>query len=280
MRLKIEKLWDPAKRSKYYQGKHDKKQPPKPEQRGVAPILTKDSPFAMAEAYKTLRTNITFSLPDQGCKRIGLTSALMSEGKSTNALNLAIAFAETNVRVLLIDCDMRRPSIARGLGLPASPGLSNILVNLAELDESIRHTHHEYLDLLPSGDIPPNPTELLSSEKMGQILDTLSEQYDYIFVDLPPVCMVADAMIVSSHLNGMLFIIRQNESDQESVKHAISQLQFANAKVLGFILHGVETAKKARYGRRGYYRYGYGRYGYGYGYSAQRDVKHPGDQKK
>ena len=238
--------------------------------RAAAPLLTKNSPFAMAEAYKTLRTNITFSLPGEGCKRIGLTSALMSEGKSTNAINLAIAFAETNARVLLIDCDMRRPSLAKGLGIPASPGLSNVLVNLAELDQAISRTHHEYLDILPSGDIPPNPTELLGSEKMAQIMDTLSGRYDYIFIDLPPVCMVADALIMSSHLNGMLFIIRQNESDQESVKHAIAQLQFANAKVLGFILHGVETKKKSRYGRKGYYRYGYG-YHYSYGYGAGND---------
>lgn len=238
--------------------------------KATIPVLTRNSPFAMAEAYRTLRTNITFSLPNKGCKLIGITSALISEGKSTNARNIAVAFAETGVRVLLIDCDMRRPALAKGFGIPASPGLSNVLVNLADLDQTISRTEHACLDILPSGDIPPNPTELLGSAKMKEILDRMALHYDYIFIDLPPVCMVADAVIMSRNLHGLLFVVRQGESDQESIKHAVSQLQFAEAKILGFVLHGVEAAKNNRYGRKGYYRYGYG---YSYTYTNQKDKK-------
>lgn len=238
--------------------------------KSIIPVLTKNSPFAMAEAYRTLRTNITFSLPNKGCKLIGITSSLASEGKSTNARNIAIAFAETGVRVLLIDCDMRRPSVARGFGIPASPGLSNVLVNLSDLDQTISRTEHDCLDILPSGDIPPNPTELIGSAKMKEILDRLALHYEYIFIDLPPVCMVADAVIMSRNLHGLLFVVRQGESDQDSIKHAVSQLGFAEAKILGFVLHGVETAKNNRYGRKGYYRYGYG---YNYSYTSKKDKK-------
>ena len=229
-------------------------------------ILHEDSPFSVREAYKTLRTNLTFSMTAKGSKLIGITSAVVSEGKSTNCLNLAITIAENGARVIILDCDMRRPNVARLIDCSATPGLSNVLVGVGDLDKAIQKNAYGGVDVLPAGDLPPNPTELLDSDRMQEILSALRDRYDYILLDMPPVNVVADALILSKSLTGIVFIVRQGHSERGEVSGAIKQLEFAGVKVLGFVLNGV-PARQGRYGKYG--KYGkYSKYSYRYQYSS------------
>jgi capsular exopolysaccharide synthesis family protein len=229
-------------------------------------ILNDKSPFSLREAYNTLRTNIIFSVASEGCKVIGLTSAIELEGKSTNCINLALSFAETKARVLLLDCDLRRPNVARLLNLVAGRGISNVIVGLSPLDKVIRHVANKNLDVITSGDIPPNPTELLGSQKMQDVMRELSTRYDYILVDTPPVNVVADASIISKFMTGIVFVVMQGASERDSVTDAIDQLTFADAKLLGFLLNCALPKKRGRgkyykkYKKYGYYKYSH--YGY------------------
>lgn len=237
-------------------------------------LLTPKSDFFIREAYKTLRTNVSFSLTDaEGCKVIIVTSSMQGEGKSITALNLAISYAMTDRKVLVIDCDMRRPKQARLLKLSSKVGLSNLIMNPALRQEAILHTETHGLDVILSGDIPPNPSELLSSQRMAKLLEDLRGSYDYIILDTPPINMVTDAVVLAPQSEGVLLLVRANRSERGAVMYAVEQLQYAKAKILGFILNGVNMEqthygyKKYRYQRYTRYgRYGYGGYGHGYGY--------------
>lgn len=203
-------------------------------------ILNKNSSFVMKEAYKTLRTNIRFFLRTEACKRICITSAASGEGKSITLLNLAISIAEAGQKVLLIDADMRRPALARLLVEKAAPGLSNVLANITPAEEVIRTGLYPNLDILFSGDAPPNPSELLSSEGMEKLIADMSKRYDYILVDTPPVNVVSDACLVANLLDGVLLLVRQGYSRKDAVKRAVSSLQLTGAKLLGFVLNGAD----------------------------------------
>lgn len=218
-------------------------------------LLSEDSPFAVQEAYKAIRTNVMFSIPEEKCKKIVITSSMQGEAKSTTATNLGIAFAQNNSKVLLIDCDLRLPTDAAKLKAKEKPGLSNLLVGMCKEERAIQHLS-QGLDLLPAGDIPPNPTELLGSARMTALLESLSEKYEYILLDTPPVCTVADAAILAKQTSGVIIVVRQGVSTQDSVNEALQKLEFADAKVLGFIFTGVENEKQKK-----------GGYGYGYGYA-------------
>lgn len=211
-------------------------------------ILNKNSGFAAQEAYKTLRTNVRFFLRDERCKKFCITSGAPGEGKSITLLNLAISVAEAGNRVLLIDADMRRPAVARLLVEKATPGLSNVLAGLTSCDEAIRTDMYPNLDILFSGDVPPNPSELLSSERMQQLIEEMTERYDYILVDTPPINVVTDASIVANLLDGVLLLVRNNRSKKEDVKRAVDSLRLTGAKVLGFILNGVTLDANKSYG--------------------------------
>ena len=244
-------------------------------------ILSKNSSFYVQEAYKTLRTNIRFFLSGDGCKRLCITSGLASEGKSITILNLAISFAETGAKVLLIDADLRRPSLARLLIENASPGLSNVLAGLCKPAEAIRTTAYPNLDVMFSGEIPPNPSELLGNPRMEKMMEKLNSEYDYILVDTPPVGVVSDVCVMAQHLDGVLFLVRQNYTEKEAVSRGIKQLEIAGAKLMGFVLNGADKNRNSRYSRKykyksryGYYRYGY-RYGYGYGRKPSDSTKQP-----
>lgn len=204
-------------------------------------ILSANSPFAMQEAYKTLRTNILFALRGTGCKKFCITSSAAGEGKSITILNLAISFAQTGKKVLLIDADLRCPALARLLVEKATPGLSNILADLDSDQEAIHKNIYPNLDVIFSGDVPPNPSELLSGERMQQMLDKLSQKYDYILIDTPPVTMVSDVCIVASLLDGVLLLARQGKTRKDALKQAVNQLKLTDAKLLGYVLNGVDT---------------------------------------
>lgn len=220
-------------------------------------ILGKNTPFHIQEAYRTLQTNIRFSLTGEGCKKLCLTSSLASEGKSTTCLNLAISMAETGSRVLLIDADMRRPSLGRLLIEKTSPGLSNVLAGLCPLNAAIRRDIRPQLDILFSGELPPNPLELLGNKRMGSIMEELSALYDYIIIDTPPVTIVSDACVVASHTDGVLYLVHQGESDKDSVEKGVKQLEMANARFLGFVMNGVVNEKRGGYAKRGKNAYSY-----------------------
>lgn len=224
--------------------------------------IGKNLSFAASESYKLLRTNLTLSMSDESqCKVIGITSALRDEGKSSTAINLAYTMAEANKRVLLIEADMRIPVLAKVLRINDTPGLSNVLAGVNQLNEAVRSSMLlESLSVLPAGEIPPNPSELLSSARMDQLLKVLSDAFDYIIVDLPPVNAVSDSLAVSKLLSGMVMVVRQNYCDQHSLSDAMRQLEFLNVKLLGFVMNDAETAEKRykKYGHKYQYKQEYG----------------------
>lgn len=253
-------------------------------------ILSENSGFYLQEAYRALRTNVNFALADmEGSKVIMVTSALQGEGKSLTALNLAIALGSMDKKVLLIDCDLRRPRMARLMNLNALAGLSNLLMDFGLMDVAVINSEEHGIDFILAGDIPPNPAELLASVRMQKLVEKMRGQYDYVILDSPPVDLVADAVALSSQCDGVLFVVRANQTERGAVIHGIDQLKYAGANVIGFVFNGVtsETARgygKYRYrkfarngGYRKFYRYGY-RYGYGYG---SNDVsRDPATQEK
>lgn len=208
-------------------------------------ILNKNSNFVIQEAYKSLRTNIRFYVSGKECKKLCITSGAAGEGKSITLLNLAISIGETGKKVLLIDADLRRPALARLLVEKATPGLSNVLVDQVDVKEAIRKDMYPNLDVLLSGEIPPNPSELIGSEKMQEMIETLSSQYDYILVDTPPVGVVSDTCLVANFLDGVILLVWQGRSRRDSVKKAVSNLQLTGAKILGYVLNGVPVEKKS-----------------------------------
>lgn len=232
------------------------------------PIGTQLS-FAASEAYKLLRTNLMFSIPgEKECKVIGVTSSVRGEGKSTTALNLAYALAEADKKVLLIEMDLRLPTIAKKLSINKSPGLSNLLVGLNKTGEVIQQPKlHSNLYIITSGDIPPNPSELISSERMKATVEVMSKSFDYIIMDLPPVNAVSDALAVSKMTDGMIMIVRQKYSNQRELKEAMRQLEIVEANILGFVFTNDETKDAAKYRKyKKYRKYGYGN-GCGYDYT-------------
>jgi len=234
-------------------------------------ILTEKSDFFMREAYKTLRTNVNFSLADaEGCKVLLMTSSFQGEGKSITALNLAISLVEDGNRVLLVDCDLRRPKLGRLVQIARQNGLSDLLINPELLKETVC-AYREGLDIILAGRIPPNPSELLGSQAMANLILSMRKKYDYIILDTPPVNMVTDSAVLAGRSDGVLFVVRANQSERGAVIHAVEQLDYVKAKVLGFILNGVSTegASYGKYRYKRYGHYGYGRYkAYGYGYES------------
>lgn len=213
--------------------------------------------FAAAEAYKLLRTNLEFSLPaEKKCKVIGVTSALRGEGKSTTSVNIAYTLAQRGGKVLLIEADLRLPTLAKRVRVKTRPGLSNLLAGQCGGNETLQSSGLiSNLWVMTAGDIPPNPAELLGSANMEVTVNALSELFDVIVIDLPPVTAVTDALIVSKIVDGMLIVVRQNYCDRGAVDEVVRQMRFVDAKILGFVMTGADTQKK------GYKRYGsYGDY--------------------
>lgn len=208
--------------------------------------IGKDLDFASSEAYNLLRTNLSFSLPDKvGGKLIGITSPCPRDGKSTTSLNLAYSEAEAGHKVLLIDGDMRCPSLAKTLDLESAPGLSNLLVDCKE--EAIRNgVLHENMSVLLAGNIPPNPSELVASERMKKLLEEMAGKYDYVIIDLPPVNAVADPLAISKYIDGMIVVVRHGVSRRKEVMEAIRQLKQVNAKIFGFVYNGTYKGSKPR----------------------------------
>ncbi len=220
--------------------------------------------FTAAEAYKMLGTKVQFSFADeQDSHVICVSSSLPGEGKSLTSINLAHSLSQLNKRVLLVDCDLRKPSVAQKLGIAQTPGLSNHLVRQNEMADVVQQlvlSGEVKLDVIPAGDIPPNAVELLSSDRMKRMMDDLRKMYDVIILDLPPIKEVSDAMVVSKISDGMLLVARENYCDRVLLSTSVKQFEFVNAKILGVVLN---CAKERDENNRKYGKY-YSRY-YGYG---------------
>ena len=220
--------------------------------------------YAAKEAFKRLRANVLLALPEEdaeGCRIIGVTSAQPTEGKSTIAINTAFSLAELEKKVLLIDSDMRRPSIHTKLELPQIPGLSNLLSDSNAISAAIKTYHSSEgaisFDIIPAGNPPKNPSEILTSNRMEKLLNALTGAYDYIILDLPPVGAVIDAVSVGKHTDGMIVVVRENNCPVEVFDDCVEQLKFADIPILGFVVNGALEGAGKGYG----YKYKYGGYG-------------------
>ncbi|MDR0491827.1 MAG: CpsD/CapB family tyrosine-protein kinase [Oscillospiraceae bacterium] len=232
-------------------------------------LIDKNTPFTTVEEYKMLRTAVTFAAAVNSgkCKIIGITSPLTSDGKSVTCMNLAVTFAMTSAKVLLVDCDLRKPVIAQYFSFAPLPGISNVIAGTCPIKKALREVSHNgaTFDVITSGDIPPNPSELLGSEKAEKLFAELAESYDYIFVDLPPTLVVSDPIVISKLLSGLIIVVRSGQTKRADVKRSLDKLKIADANVLGFVLNGIP-----RTGMRRYYTYRHG-YGYGYGHSKKQE---------
>ena len=188
-------------------------------------LLSEKSPFTVKEAYKSLRTNVMFSLPGNESKCIGVVSADRGDGKSSVALNLAISFAQINKKVIIVDCDLRLPTVASKLGIEAKPGLSNFLSGTQDSEKPmIRRSKTYGIDIMTAGDIPPDPTILLESKQMTSFVEFLKKYYDFIILDFPPVTIVSDAVMLANIVDGYLMVVRHCESECSKINEMLRQL--------------------------------------------------------
>lgn len=216
--------------------------------------LHKNLQFTATEQYKLLRANLAFTLPaDVKCPIIGFTSAMRGEGKSTTAINLAYVLAESGNKVLLIDGDLRLPSVAKKMGLENTVGLTDVLMGKSVQLNGFRSPVLENWYIIPSGPLPPNPSELLCSRRMEAVLQDLSERFDYIVIDLPPVNIVSDALAISPFITGMITVIREDYTEKGELDACFRKLQLSNVKVLGCVLN--ESKGNGGYGKYRYQRY-------------------------
>lgn len=228
-------------------------------------LLDNSTSFLIKEAYKSTRTNIIFSLTDEGCKRILLTSSYPKEGKTTTCANLGITFAQTGAKVLLIEADLRKPRFHHMFNVDKNIGLTNVLTGISKIEDVIIKTKYENLDICCAGHIPPNPAELLASGTMDRILDELSEKYDYILIDSPPINYVTDAQILSNKVNAVFLVVRLGETDYQAVSFAIQNLELVNVKPRGIIVNDSKTDSisykyKYKYSYRKYSKKSYNYY--------------------
>jgi protein-tyrosine kinase len=222
------------------------------EQNTNTKLFIQDDPKSIAtEAFRLLRTNLQFAGVDRRLRRINITSCNPGEGKTTVTANLAASLASAGVRVLLIDADLRKPRIHKIFSLDNQKGLSNLLAENLALEEVIKTTDIQNFDMITSGPIPPNPAEILSSDKMKNFIEQIISQYDMVLLDCPPVLSLADASILSSYTDGVILVVESGSTEREALITAHQQLQKVNAKILGVVLN------KIRKSSQGYYHYYY-----------------------
>ncbi len=221
-------------------------------------VSTKQS-FMFTEAFKSLRTNIMFSLAKEGCKKIMIASSVSSEGKSTISAHLAVSLADMGASVLVIDCDLRRGKVHKFFEVKRNPGLANVLAGFTDVNTAVQKTSVDKLYILSAGVVPPNPSELLASERMKILIDEFSKSFDYIIMDTSPVNVVSDALAIAPLVDGVVVVARQNYTDKTTFEKCINSLEFAGAKIIGVVLNDAQekrvsyTKKYSSYYKSGYY---------------------------
>lgn len=263
-----------TKNSKYGYGRYGYGYGEKTKSEHAAPIgseegllISENTPFAITEAYNTARTNIMFSVAPSKFKIVAVTSCNQSEGKSTTCRNLAIAFANAGHNVLLVECDLRKPTMAKAFNLKKENGLSTILGGFCSVKEAVNVSVIDNLDIICAGDVPPNPSELLGSPAMKMFLEASAGQYDFVFLDTPPVNVVTDSQLMNDIVAGMIFVVRESSTTHPDIQEAVDKIVLANGKILGFIKTFCFAGKGGRYGKK------YGSYKYKYEYTADTDEK-------
>lgn len=242
-------------------------------------ILNEKSPFHYTESFKRLRTNVQFASMNGKLRKIMVTSALPEECKSTTSINLAISLAETQARVVLVDCDLRRANVPRYLGVKLGEddmGVSNIISGGAKLEDCIREVKEHGIWMVSTGTIPPNPAELLNAPETGEMMDKLAEQFDYVIIDTAPVNVVSDAINLSRWCDGVVMTVRQNYTVKDEIRRAKEMLDAVKCRILGVVLVRYDQKRNLSshsYGSFRPYSYYYSRkyrsYYYDYGYGAQ-----------
>lgn len=235
-------------------------------------ILSASSPFIVKEAYNAVRTNLLFTQQSEKCPVFVVSSPGANNGKSINAINMSISFAQMGKKTLLIDADMRNPTVHRMFSIPVKNGLSEILADLTD-SITVSKTDIENLSVLTAGKIPPNPAELLASDRMDKLLQFVKEHYDCVIVDTPPINLVTDATAFATKATGYIIIVRTETTDIQDVKSAVHALQQIDAKIVGFVVNdeAATTKQFSSYYKKSYgygykYKYRY-RYSYNYDYS-------------
>nr|AQQ74443.1 hypothetical protein [uncultured bacterium] len=231
-------------------------------------LIGQDAFSPITESYRSLRTAVQYSTVDRKVQFVGVSSAHPGEGKSVTSANLGIAMALQGKRVILIDADLRRPSVHRMFRIEAEPGLTSVLAGEVSLEDALHSTTIEGFFVLPSGPLPPNPPELLNSQAMMDLLQLLKEHADVVIFDTPPTVPVTDAQVLGTHLDGMVLVVEAGQARKAAVKHARELLNQTHTRLLGVVLNKIDQSSKGYY-HYYYYRSGYGKYGYrkrGYGY--------------
>lgn len=209
-------------------------------------IVEKKPKSIAAEAYRTLRTNIQYSSFDKEIRTMVVTSSEPGEGKSTTAGNIALSFAQSEKSVILIDCDLRKPSLHRKFKISNLVGLSDVLIGKEKMNDALNE-YSENLHILTSGKLPPNPSEMLGSKAMGRLLEELKSKYDIIILDSAPLQAVTDAQILSTKVDGTVLVVRAEKTKRDSVQQAKALLDKVGANILGTVLNGVENTRKKYY---------------------------------
>ncbi len=223
-------------------------------------VISNDSKFAIVEGYKIARTNVVFSLTAMNNNCVAVTSWSKGEGKSTATVNLAISFAKMNKRVLLIDTDLRRPNLHNLLKLDNKTGASDVIAKMGSFEKAVHHDVISYLDVLTSGAIPPNPSELIGSPYFAELLKKAKEEYDYVIMDTPPLGVVADTLLLKDFVAGYVLVVREKVTTHGDIENALQNVRLADSKVLGFLKVGCSTRGKGYKSRK--YNYNYNNYYY------------------
>ena len=214
-------------------------------------IMDKKPKSITAEAYRVLRTNIQYSSFDSELHTLAVTSAEPGEGKSTVAGNIAIAFSQSEKKTIIVDCDLRKPSLHKKFKISNTTGVTEVLIGKEKLEDTV-YKFSDNLDVLTSGKLPPNPSEMLGSKTMERLLEVLKEKYDMVILDTAPLQAVTDAQILSTQIDGIISVVRAEATKKDSVVAAKGLLDKVGANVVGTVLNGVENNR-----RKYYYYYGH-----------------------
>jgi len=209
------------------------------------PNILDDPKSYYAEAFRTIKTNIKYSSADKHKKVLLVTSTEAGEGKSTISSNLALSLSQDNKKVIIIDGDLRKPSVHKQFGISGSVGLTELLIGEKSIND-IKHKVNPYLDAVTSGHIPPNPAELLASEEMEKLIEKLREEYDYVIIDTNPIGLVADAQILSSKVDGVILVARYEKTKKENLLSCKKMIDQVGGNTIGVVLNGIDE-KRGKY---------------------------------